>query len=373
MASRPPIDVVWTNDFVPLRSGCMACDDYPSVIRLYAWRSAGVIDVSAIILLITILASRLCARIILPRPCEMLSYPLMGTDLPIEVDWDRYYTTQYRPNRGPMWTRDNSTSAKRKAVPAGTFGTQLTTALAMAEAGVPFEWQLISDFQDQKWSERNLTTAILSYGRSCTDNPTVINQAPDFSTGPISLAPSESVEALAASLRSEHDLVNGAYVAMHIRRGDAMGVCNDTISGIVDYVTCTLANATADEPIVIFTDERDRSFLAALTGNMSSAFDGRRRIIHAPRRRRAQAHRSKRHRPRANLCGHPRAAPARVGAAADGSRALRHVRGARAERELARRAHPQRTVPRGPTHVRSHCGLLAADTRFGRVAALVSR
>ena len=92
-----PIDHVWTDPHHTLRDSCMPCPSYPNVMRLFAWRSEGIVDAGAIILLTTILAQRLCARIVLPHPCEMLSMPLMKqVELPVEVGWDDYYDARYR-------------------------------------------------------------------------------------------------------------------------------------------------------------------------------------------------------------------------------------------------------------------------------------
>merc|ERR1719197_1058484 len=94
---------------------------------------------------------------------------------------------------------------------------------------------------------------------------------------------SNSVEAAAEDFFKHAGLSRGKYLTLHVRRGDAMVACDTSVPKVVEYVTCSVEaggwSGRQDQPLVIFTDERDPQYKNALLNGITNAFGGRRRVL----------------------------------------------------------------------------------------------
>lgn len=217
---------VFLNDGPSLSSSCEPCSSYPNLLHVLPIRSAGFVDVGAELMLLIILASRLCARLQLPEPCEQLSLPLMKRPLARNVSWEDYYDATYRLDGSPIFGTGDK-GVERQVVPQGLFMDQLLVAMQMADDGSPFTWHMIGDFMDPGWSIRNLTSSLVSYQKKCFRGDVQKIDAPDFRGGPISVEFASPISSLIQAIKRAYSL--SEYYTLHLRRGDAVEVCDPSV------------------------------------------------------------------------------------------------------------------------------------------------
>lgn len=68
-------------------------------------------------------------------------------------------------------------------------------------------------------------------------------------------------------------LRNKTFVSLHVRRGDTQSQCKTSVAEVLRYVACSRRTSAraAVSPIVVFTDEREPRYLAALLSGLASA------------------------------------------------------------------------------------------------------
>merc|ERR1719498_246335 len=75
----------------------------------------------------------------------------------------------------------------------------------------------------------------------------------------------------------------GKYLSLHVRRGDALGACDTKVEKVVEYVTCSLNQEgwmkRHDQPLVIFTDEKNEPYKTELLKSLKAALGGNRTVL----------------------------------------------------------------------------------------------
>ena len=95
---------------------------------------------------------------------------------------------------------------------------------------------------------------------------------------------SSQARLIAGRVALAHGIVEGSFVALHLRRGDAVAGCNTSIAAMIKVTNCAVhrlgLNHTRNFTVGIFTDEQDaqyrRSMRSALgkLPRVAQAFDG---------------------------------------------------------------------------------------------------
>lgn len=218
---------------------------------------AGLSDMSLWLLNAAKVASTLCARIIVPRPCTILSVDHnSGQSVDCKTGWNHYVNIS-------LLDRHNRT---RPLIFPGGLNSSLPDGL--------------SEVKDY-----NAARQAVNQGRSFVWHKWD-GAAHDWHPGPHNCSnvlrfPTTSVlEARAAFFQREKI---GSYISLHIRRGAALVNCDTDVPNVLNYVTCSLRNtghAGYNGTIVILTDETDEVYLRQLRAAFGRRLPGV-RVVHA--------------------------------------------------------------------------------------------
>jgi hypothetical protein len=260
-----------------------SCASYPNVLRVRGGFISGLSDRLTQLSSFSQIAQTLCARFVPEfRPCENLLKTLTGNkELPRDITWEHYvnFTTAdgtkllvlppyrdsvTRESIEPRWLSSRTTPHFEEG-----FAKQFYAAKALGSSGTPFEWTLEMD-----WHEIPSPFSAMLFSPS---GALFANKR---------LQPSGDVLDAARRLQSKAGLQKGKYVALHVRRGDAKGACDTSPEKVASFVVCSVKQDPKqflqrdDVPILLFTDETDKAYLADLQANLKQAFGGRRSVIH---------------------------------------------------------------------------------------------
>ena len=218
---------------------------------------AGLSDMSLWLLNAAKVASTLCARIVVPRPCTILSVDHnSGDTVDCKTNWNHYVNISHLD-------RHNRTA---QLISPGGFDSPLPDGLGVVK-DYTAALQAVKRGRGFVWHKRD-------------------GAAHDWNPGPHNCSnvlrfPTTSVlEARAQFFRREHI---GAYISLHIRRGAALVNCDTDVPNVLNYVTCSLnktGHAGFNGSIVILTDETDQAYLAQLQRAFKRRLPGI-RVVHA--------------------------------------------------------------------------------------------
>jgi len=207
------------------------------------------------------LAFRLCALVVLAPPSTMLSAQHNhGAPVSQEKTWDDYVEVRFAGWNGSALTGPGS----RLQLDSGDVHLSNSVNNAIRHFGsrssVPFvlrlEDNLDDELFDQLWRRR---TAGDVAARTAA-NPHV------------SVGHSSSITAAADDFLRAQGLEGTEYTSIHLRRGDAVRECNTSLGRVEDALRgCrNLYPAIKDLPTVLFTDETDEGYLAAVLSTASA-------------------------------------------------------------------------------------------------------
>ena len=218
---------------------------------------AGLSDMSLWLLNAAKVASSLCARIVVPRPCTILSVDHnSGETVDCKTGWNHYVNISHLD-------RHNRT---QPLILPGGFNSSLPDGLSEVNDYVA-ALQTVKKGRGFVWHKRD--------GAAHDWNP-----GPHNCTNVLRFPTTSVLEARARFFRREKIC---SYISLHIRRGAALVNCDTDVPNVLNYVTCSLNNtghAGYNGSIVILTDETDETYLAQL----QAAFKRRLpsvRVVHA--------------------------------------------------------------------------------------------
>jgi len=255
-----------------------SCASYPNLLRVRGGLISGLADRLSQLSSFSVIAETLCARFV-PEflPCENLFKTLTGNkELSRDITWEHYVNFTATDGKKLLVLPPHKDSVTRESIEprwlrsrhnpdfAPAFAMQFYAAKALLSSGTPFEWTLDTDWHDIPHAFEPFR-AIFANKR---------------------LQPSGDVLDAARRLQSKAGLQKGKYVALHVRRGDAKGACDTSPEKVASFVVCSVKQDPKqflqrdDVPILWFTDETDKAYLADLQAKLKQAFGGRRSVIH---------------------------------------------------------------------------------------------
>ena len=219
---------------------------------------AGLSDMSLWLLNAAKVASTVCARIVVPRPCTILSRDHnSGQAVNCSIEWDHYVNVSVAFDGGSRTRPLIMSGALNQSLPKGLLEVKdYTTAMKALKEGRRFVWH--------KWDG-----AGHDWNPGHAECPNVLR----FPTTKV-------LEARRQFFSRERI---DTYISLHIRRGSAFVRCDTDVPRVLDYVQCSLANnghTGFNGTIVILTDETDHSYLTQLEGAFKRRLPSV-RIIHA--------------------------------------------------------------------------------------------
>lgn len=284
------------------RTDCRVCKSYNSVIRLHEGLiPAGVLDRLLNLRMWSQLAASLCARLVLPPACKMLSKSLVGHPLPDDLPWSHFVTVKLKSDGSDIlnppddvgMSGNSSTRAVisenqgevneatamgtpkqrldtlvydegpfKRAKAAYLLGAKYAQAEQKVDDGEAFQWDLYEDWLFMDW----------------------VGMLPKIGHCPlVSMEPSPSIVTAAQRFFYALQVQPGSYVTLHIRRRDAALACDTSIPKVVDYVKCSLDQVgwlnRTDQPLIVFTDEQDPTYLDDLLNALYKTFNSQRSVF----------------------------------------------------------------------------------------------
>ena len=64
--------------------------------------------------------------------------------------------------------------------------------------------------------------------------------------------------------------IKSEFGTLHIRRGDAIQLCNTEINRVKDYLECSLKKCDSDFPVILFTDESSETYFKNISDVLTS-------------------------------------------------------------------------------------------------------
>ena len=218
---------------------------------------AGLSDMSLWLLNAAKVASALCARIVVPRPCTILSVDHnSGETVDCNTGWNHYVNISQL---------DRHNRARPLILPGG-FNSSLPSGLSEVK-DYDAALQAVKKGRSFVWHKRD-------------------SSAHDWNPGPHNCSnvlrfPTTSVLEARAQFFQREKI--GSYISLHIRRGAALVNCDTDVPNVLNYVTCSLNNtghAGFNGSIVILTDETDEAYLTQLKAAFKRRLPGV-RVVHA--------------------------------------------------------------------------------------------
>ena len=218
---------------------------------------AGLSDMSLWLLNAAKVASTLCARIVVPRPCTILSVDHnSGETVDCKTNWNHYVNISHL---------DIHNRTQPLIFPGG-FNSSLPDGLSVVK-DYDAALQAVKKGRSFVWHKRD-------------------SSAHDWNPGPHNCSnvlrfPTTSVLEARAQFFQREKI--GSYISLHIRRGAALVNCDTDVPNVLNYVTCSLNNtghAGFNGSIVVLTDETDEAYLTQLRAAFKRRLPGV-RVVHA--------------------------------------------------------------------------------------------
>lgn len=270
---RVPLEQKRIETFVTEACGgpCKKCSSYSSVIRLGGRGVSGLGDRLTDISTWSGLAALLCARIQLRPPCEKVLKYQVG-NMSREVAWSKFIDV-VAADGSKMTDPPDAADTRVKIPMKGSFEERYALAKKAVADGKPFDWTLDFDWLSIPWGQTlppgdlAILTAESEIHRKACHN--------------FAIRPSAETLEAASKFRSELGLTQRHYATLHVRRGDAKVACDTSVAKVSAYASCSLGKSVnmTLAPLILFTDEVDPEYLAALHGNLSKVFGGLRKVI----------------------------------------------------------------------------------------------
>ena len=219
---------------------------------------AGLSDMSLWLLNAAKVASTVCARIAVPRPCTILTRDHNSGDaLNCSLEWSHYVNVSIAYKAGGRAQPLILSGGLNASQSHGLVGVKdYPAAVKAASEGRRFVWH--------KWDG-----AAHDWNPGHAECPNVVR----FPTAKV-------LEARRQFFRREQI---ESYVSLHIRRGAAFVRCDTDVPRVINYVNCSLTNmghAGFNGTIVILTDETDEAYLTQLQGAFKRRLPNV-RVVHA--------------------------------------------------------------------------------------------
>jgi hypothetical protein len=273
-----------------LQHGCGNCSSYPNVIQLRNQTPEGFLSSLTNIDTFVSIATTLCAKLVMPRPCETLAHRSVGR-MSQKIDWDHFIDVKLAdkssafmqesgflssltrrscninvsstfPNATAEASRDKDCTVH---IPGALdFATGFRAAQWANNESRPFIWRVESNWEilpdkDGAWTpfgfgrrkHGDIVNFFLQHARACKDH---------------TMQPSRRVEKVLEMTNEALESQPQKYVTLQVARRSK--VCNTSVENVVSYVNCSLGKeAKKQEPILVFTDnlvEEDEEYLSKL-------------------------------------------------------------------------------------------------------------
>ena len=211
------------------------------------------------------LSACLCARLLMPRLCEMLTASHNNRRrVHCHLKWS-FFTAITAPAPGEavlvedpafsvdQWARQSpDPPVQIHSDDCGTVWTGFKAAARARRAGARFVWRVDLLF----WDFRRLFPKF--------PGPQPPRECAAAAAG-VRKRYAEPMERLAARFLADEALTGRPYAALHLRRTDRNGACDTGLRSVERYVKCATRGGAANMTLVLFTDEKRPDYLQSVT------------------------------------------------------------------------------------------------------------
>ncbi|KAJ8611369.1 hypothetical protein CTAYLR_006479 [Chrysophaeum taylorii] len=290
-----------------------------SVVILEERGEAGLVDRTSSIAHVANMAASVCARVVVPPPCELLSTTRhnLGKALPCTEGWSRYASIRYAMASDaealPLAESTHQVEARVVSPTAESVAAGYDEAWRLAAAGTSFAWQIGANYREWKRSAQEHVAGVAVSTARRKARRSNISRCEYVVTGP-----SPRVAALADDFVRSTRLPS-RFATLHVRRtGDEKSsssssskrrrgaTCDTSVAAVTRYAACSLlplgtllgassASSSFLDAVVLFTDERDEAYVAAVVANLEATLRaaGGARVVHGDAALRALAARDR--------------------------------------------------------------------------------
>ena len=254
---------------------CKRCDSYDSFVVLSGQWVAGMSDRVLIMSGAALLATSLCARLIMPSPANALLQLSTGHNGGAPLDpswgWERYLQLGLLPDGQPVIARPGEELqhiTSRATVINSKYGEVADNYTHVASLPGQFVWYIDDNYYH--WS-----TQLPSLG--CDGDQVILPDAVEkrhpMNWAEWSLPPSTFVQEFACAARDALGTTPDTMHAVHVRRTDTANRCNTSVAAVVEHVKECDATWNTPDPwdatLVLFTDETEQAYLDELVAALS--------------------------------------------------------------------------------------------------------
>ena len=268
-------------------TGCPANNNDRSIIEIVDQGSAGMSDRVWIMSKLGNIARYLCARIVVPPPCQWLD-ARHNNFLPVDCDqgWDFYWNATFEdgssifasPTELKKLENSNKFAVVTPAPDTNAIEAQIVEAVEHVRAGRIFKWRWTQS--EAYWTSYfdDHITAFNKHHESPNTNrlpwplPNVVGE--EGGCNYVNFEPSKEVASVAERALIDVLPRGQPYSTLHIRRSDATLECDTAIVKVREYLTCMTAThpEIAEHDLIFFTDEKDQTYLQQLKQLASGYF-----------------------------------------------------------------------------------------------------
>jgi hypothetical protein len=254
---------------------CKRCDSYDSFVVLSGQWVAGMSDRVLIMSGAALLATSLCARLIMPSPANALLQLSTGHNGGAPLDpswgWERYLQLGLLPDGQSVIARPGEELqhiTSRATVINSKYGEVADNYTHVASLPGQFVWYIDDNYYH--WS-----TQLPSLG--CDGDQVILPDAVEkqhpMNWAEWSLPPSTFVQEFACAARDALGTTPDTMHAVHVRRTDTANRCNTSVAAVVEHVKGCDATWNTPDPwdatLVLFTDETEQAYLDELVAALS--------------------------------------------------------------------------------------------------------
>ena len=254
---------------------CKRCDSYDSFVVLSGQWVAGMSDRVSIMSGAALLATSLCARLIMPSPANALLQLSTGSNGGAPVDpswgWERYLQLGLLPDGQSVIARPGEELQHitgRATVLKSKYAEVVSTYTHVASLAGQFVWYIDDNYHH--WSTQ--LPPLGCDGDQLTLPGAAEKQHP-MNWAEWSLPPSTFVRELACAIRDALGATTDTMHAVHVRRTDPANRCNTSVAAVVEHIKGCDAAWNAPDPwgatLVLFTDETEQVYLDELVAALS--------------------------------------------------------------------------------------------------------
>jgi len=254
---------------------CKRCDSYDSVVVLSGQWVAGMSDRVSIMSGAALLATSLCARLIMPSPANALLQLSTGHNGGAPVDpswgWERYLQLGWLPDGQSVIARPGEELqhiTSRATVINSKYGEVADNYTHVASLPGQFVWYIDDNYYH--WSAQ---LPPLGCDGDQVVLPDAVEKQHPMNSAEWSLPPSTFVQDIACDTRDALGTTPDTMHAVHVRRTDTVNRCNTSVAAVVEHIKACDATWNTLDPrgafLVLFTDETEQVYLDELVAALS--------------------------------------------------------------------------------------------------------